>query len=59
MKDVGQKGGGKVQEEDVLLACEFILEVELVSRAIVAFELGEYEFYDAVLNEDWDELSLD
>lgn len=25
----------------------------------MAFELGEYEFYDAVLNEDWDELSLD
>jgi len=31
MKDVCQKGGGKVQEEDVLLACEFVLEVELVS----------------------------
>ena len=31
MKDVSQKGGRKVQEEDVLLACEFVLEVELVS----------------------------
>jgi hypothetical protein len=31
MKDVCQKGRGKVQEENVLLACEFILEVKLVS----------------------------